>query len=239
MGNQASVNKHLENAQRTGVFTFNKSNITEFPKDVVKVKDNIRSLDVSVNKLKTIPDYIGSFTNLKHLNLSSNRLHAIPDTVGNLKKLETLDVSCNLLTALPTSLSKLANLRTLTLKENALTSFPLQVVGLKHLEVIDLSKNKISEISDGIEDLQSTELNLNQNQITKISSSIASCPRLKVLRIEENCLPITGIPPKLLSDSQVNLISFEGNLFEAKDFQGIEGHDKYLERFTASKKKLM
>lgn len=239
MGNQASVKNHLENAQRTGVFTLSKNSITEFPKDVEKVKGNIRSLDLSVNKLKSIPDYIGSFTNLKHVNLSSNRLNTLPQTIGDLRKLETLDVSSNCLTSLPTTLEKLANLRTLVLKDNALTSFPLQIVQLKHLEVIDLSKNKISEIPDGIGGLQSTELNLNQNQLSKISESIALCPRLKVLRIEENCLPASSIPKKLLSDSQVNLICFDGNLFEPKDFQAIEGHDKYLERFTASKKKLM
>ena len=239
MGNQASVKNHMDNAQRTGVFTLSKMNITEVPKDITRIKDNIRSLDLSVNKLKAIPDSIGSFSNLKHVNLSDNKLHSIPESIGNLTKLETLHVCNNLLSSLPITLSKLNHLRILSLSGNALTSFPLQIVGLKHLDVLDVSKNKMTEIPAGVESLSVSELNLNQNQLSKISESIALCPRLKVFRLQENCLPLTGIPSKLLSDSPVNLIAFEGNLFGDKDFQGLPGYELYLERFTASKKKLM
>jgi len=166
-------------------------------------------------------------------------LRALPDSIGNLKKLETLIVSNNQLTALPISLEGLVNLRTLTISGNLLSSFPLQIVGLKHLEAIDLSKNKISEIPDGVEALQATEVNLNQNQLSRISESIASCPRLRVLRVEENCLPLSGIPKKLLTDSPVSLLAVEGNLFESKDFHQLDGYEAYLERFTATKKKMM
>jgi len=239
MGNQQTVKTHLQNAERTGVFTFSKCKITEFPKEIQRVQSTVRSLDLSVNKLKTIPDYLGSFVNLKHLNLSDNQLKALPDSIGNLKKLETLIVSNNQLTALPISLEGLVNLRTLTISGNLLSSFPLQIVGLKHLEAVDLSKNKISEIPDGVEALQATEVNLNQNQLSRISESIASCPRLRVLRVEENCLPSSGIPKKLLTDSPVSLLAVEGNLFESKDFHQLDGYEAYLERFTATKKKMM
>lgn len=239
MGNQASVKNHLENASRTGVFQLSGSNVSEFPKDIVRIKDTVRSMDLSKNKLKLIPDYLGTFINLKHLNLNDNKIGTMPSSIGELSKLESLSIRNNLLVTLPRSLENLSHLRSLDVSGNHITAFPKQFVNLKHLDLIDLSRNKITEIPEGVESLQVSELNMNQNQISKISESIASCPRLKVLRLDENCLPLSAIPQKLLTDSSVSLISVEGNLFEAKDFQQMTGFDVYQERFTATKKKLM
>ena len=238
MGNQASVKMHMENASRTGVFQLKGSNIVDFPKELVNIKDNIRSLDLSANKLKQIPDVLGSFANIKHLNLGDNKLGTIPSSLGQLSRLETLVLKNNLLVTLPRTLESLANLRTIDLSGNLFSSIPVQILGLKRLEMLDLSRNKITEIPDAIAGLQASELNLNQNQISKIPESIASSPRLKVLRLDENCLPLAGIPKPLLTDSSVCVLSLEGNLFEAKDLQSVDGYDRYLERFTATKKKL-
>lgn len=59
-----------------------------------------------------------------------------------------------------------------------------------------------------------------------LSPDVALCPRLKVLRLEENCLELSSIPPSILGDSQVSLLSVEGNLFEVKDLRDLEGYDK-------------
>lgn len=239
MGNQTSVKSHLENASRTGVFQLSGSGVSDFPKDIVRIKDTVRSLDLSNNKIKVIPDYLGTFLNLKHLNLNDNKLGTVPGNIGDLSKLESLSLKNNMLVTVPRSLQSLSHLRTVDLSGNNIDSFPVQFSSLKHLEVLNLSKNRISAIPDGVEGLQVSELNLNQNQISSISSSIAECPRLKVLRLDENCLSLAAIPTKLLTDSSVSLISVEGNLFDAKDFQSHDGYDVYLQRFTATKKKLM
>ena len=59
--------------------------------------------------------------------------------------------------------------------------------------------------------------------------------RLKVLRVEENCL--SGIPPAVLKDSTISTFFFEGNLFSKKDFENTDGHDEYSKRFTESRQK--
>jgi len=43
---------------------------------------------------------------------------------------------------------------------------------------------------------------------------------------------------EFLERSQLSLITFEGNLFQEKDFQALPGYDKYEERFTATKRRL-
>lgn len=102
-------------------------------------------------------------------------------------------------------------------------------------------------------------------QISVLAPEISRCPRLKVLRLEENCLELSSIPMSILKDSQVSLFSVEGNLFEVKKLRDLDGYDQvrltpppwagpaphrpvkclrfcwcrpqYMERFTATKKK--
>lgn len=163
---------------------------------------------------------------------------SLPDSICKLKKLESLHLSGNHLSKLPDSLSLLANLRTVVLSDNRLTEFPRCFCGLKHLDVLDLSHNRISEVPDYVGELQATELNLNQNQISLLSERVSTCPRLKVLRLEENCLQVSSIPTQLLTNSSVSLLAIEGNLFELKDLQEKEGYEAYMERYTATKKKM-
>lgn len=63
-------------------------------------------------------------------------------------------------------------------------------------------------------------------QISQISVKISCCPRLKVLRLEENCLELSMLPQSILSDSQICLLAVEGNLFEIKKLRELEGYDK-------------
>jgi hypothetical protein len=81
------------------------------------------------------------------------------------------------------------------------------------------------------------ELNLNQNQISRLSENIADCPRLKVLRVEENCLALSTFTPRILRDSAIALLAVDGNVFDNKSFQGLDGYEQYMERYTSTKKK--
>ena len=82
------------------------------------------------------------------------------------------------------------------------------------------------------------ELILNKNQLNSLPENLAKCRNLKVLRVEENCLNKTDFHQSILAESQLNLIVFEGNLFQERDFQQLPGYEQYQERFTAVKKKM-
>ncbi|XP_072720986.1 leucine-rich repeat-containing protein 57 isoform X2 [Ciconia boyciana] len=169
--------------------------------------------------------------------ISFTMTSALPEELCKLKKLETLHLNGNHLRQLPAAFGQLAALKTLSLSGNQLRTVPAQLCGLHHLDVVDLSKNQIQNVPDTVGELQAIELNLNQNQISQISVQISHCPRLKVLRLEENCLELSMLPQSILSDSQISLLAVEGNLFEIKKLRELEGYDKYMERFTATKKK--
>ena len=85
-----SVFEHVEHARRTGVcalqgrelslvrnYTPKKHKIhyaLQFPERVKELKENLRTLDVSQNKLVAIPSWIEDFHRLKSLSLANNKL---------------------------------------------------------------------------------------------------------------------------------------------------------------------
>ncbi|XP_067119917.1 leucine-rich repeat-containing protein 57-like [Centruroides vittatus] len=235
MGN--SIKPQIQNAEKTGVCQLCNCDLSEFPRDLFSLK-TLRTLDISGNKISNIPSNVGLFVHLKHLTANNNKISQLPKEIGNLTKLESLSLNGNRLTALPSTLSQLKNLRTVSISNNHLTKFPVVFCDLPHLDMLDLSHNKITEVPDDLQNLFVAELNMNQNQLSELPEAIALCPRLKVLRVEENCLQLSAISLKILTDSLISLLAVDGNLFELKDLHNMEGYEKYMERYTATKKKM-
>ncbi|KHJ43308.1 leucine Rich repeat-containing domain protein [Trichuris suis] len=238
MGNKSTKN-HLENAQKTGVCQLSGCKLKKVPAQLLSCGTSLRSLNLRCNRLAELPSFISYFENLKHLTLDSNRLTFLPNEIGLLPKLEQLSVSNNMISALPETIGELKRLKLLNLSVNSFKEFPTVLFQMTQIDVIDLSCNKITCIPDGIQTLGAVELNLNQNQLSSISESIADCSRLKVLRVEENCLAADSFWCKILSDSQIALLAVEGNLFDMREFRELDGYQRYMERFTATKRKMM
>lgn len=237
MGN-SGLKQHYDTASKTGVLQISDHKIKEIPADVFNLCDRLRNLDLSKNKLTCLSDDVSKLKLLKQLNLDSNKLEWLPDALANLKKLEMLNVSNNLLVTLPDSFLSLTNLKQVYLNNNRIKKFPLHLLGLSNLEVVELSNNKITEVPEGMSELYATELNLSQNEISNLSDDLHQAPRLKILRLEENCLSLDSIKPSLLRDSKIHTLNIDGNLFEAKQLVSVEGYNEYTERYTAMKKKM-
>lgn len=236
MGN-SQVKQHFDMAEKTGALQLSKQGLKEFPENLHKLSKNLRTLDFSENKIAAVPPYIGSFQQLKTVNLNSNRIVSLPQELGSLKKLESLLLDSNAISKLPSTFVNLSHLRTVSLGSNNFQVFPQELCDLKQLDAIDLSRNKITAIPADCKVCHTIELNLNQNQISTLPECIAEWPRLKVLRLEENCLEITALTPKIMKQSQISLLAVEGNVFDTKMFNNIEGYEDYMARYTATKKK--
>lgn len=89
----------------------------------------------------------------------------LPSEIGKLKKLETLSLNGNRIQQLPPSLGQLRALRTLNLSGNQFSEFPPGLGTLRHLDLLDLSRNKIRNVPSALSELQTIEINLNQNQV--------------------------------------------------------------------------
>ncbi|KAK0395928.1 hypothetical protein QR680_001491 [Steinernema hermaphroditum] len=175
------VQKHMETAKKSRVLQLKSAGLKKVPQTVEEVADILRNLDLTHNKIREIPVFIGAFTMLKQLHLSENLIEELPDEIGCLKKLEVLNIG----------------------------------------------------------DLKASELILNQNRLRALNNGLASCRRLKILRLQENCLSKENFSDTVLRDSTISLITFEGNMFQEKEFQQLPGYESYQDRFTAIKKKGM
>nr|CDS27723.1 leucine rich repeat containing protein 57 [Hymenolepis microstoma] len=242
MGNNA--NSRFEVANKTGSLQLSNLNLKKTP-DGVKKLTNLRILDLSNNSLICLEPWIGLLMNMKLLNVSHNKLEFLPGELSHLNKLETLNASYNRLTTLlnspnSISLSSLRHLRNVNLSNNQLTEFPLELCSSDiPLDILDLSKNNISLIPDATSSLQVIELDLSENKINTISESLAKCSRLKILRLAHNDIQQGEFPLALLESSNISLFSIEGNPISLKVLQELPAYAKYMERYTATKRKGM
>ncbi|VDK72002.1 unnamed protein product [Onchocerca ochengi] len=233
------LHHHLETAQKSRVLQLRNNGLKILPEQLQEVCEILRNLDVSHNKIRTLPTFISLFNNLKQLHLSNNELESLPDEIGVLKKLEILDLSCNRLSCLPQSLAGLCSLKTLNLSKNRFTHLPVCLCHLSALNILDISSNFIEFLPDEVKFLKTSELNLNQNRINSLNAAnLVHCEALRTLRVEENCLNKTDFISDFLINSNVSLIAYAGNLFQEKDFQNLPGYDEYQNRYTATKRKM-
>ena len=115
--------------------------ITEFLNDESK---NI--LDLSSLSLTSLPPIFNTdpfIKRLTKLDISHNRLTSLPVGIGGLQALQELKVSENRLTSLPAEIGRLQALQWLGVHYNLLTSLPVGIGGLRALQRLDVSHNNI------------------------------------------------------------------------------------------------
>ncbi|VDK49325.1 unnamed protein product [Anisakis simplex] len=233
-----TVQQHIDNARKSRILQLKGCNLKIVPEQLNEVSGILRNLDLSENRIRELPESVGLFNNLKQLHVSSNQLQALPDEVGMLKKLEVLNAACNAISSLPDSFAGLSSLKVLNLSANKFSTLPVVLTHLFSLDNLDMSGNLLEKLPDEVGALKTSEMNFNQNRLSSLNENLAKCERLKTLRVEENCLNRKDFGPELLSNSNISLIAYAGNLLQDKDFQSLPGYEDYQIRFTATKRKM-
>ena len=100
-------------------------------------------LDLHNNLLKNIPPSLVKLTNLKSLNLSDNHIRTLPNDIGDLISLSALELSRNELQFVPVSVLQCTSLTTLSLHSNVLEVLPDAIGTLPLLTKLDISGNRI------------------------------------------------------------------------------------------------
>jgi len=137
----------------------------------------LRVCDLSLNKLSSMDLLFAKENDLRTLNLSGNFLKSIPDELTCLDGLQRLNLSQNMISEIPQSLSKMHELIDLNLADNSISRIDHAFFTLP-LEDINLSVNAIEHLAlGGLEELE--YLNLDENPLSELSLSEGFAPYLK------------------------------------------------------------
>ncbi|GER27760.1 leucine-rich repeat protein kinase family protein [Striga asiatica] len=162
------------------------------PERTIGRLSKLETLNLSINKISSLPGDLWSLRRLKNLNLSFNNISGfIPNKVGHLVHLQSLDLSFNRFHgSIPEAIGSLVKLQALNLSNNQLASdIPSKVLKCKSLAYLDLSSNILTgPLHNGFgaafRELQF--LNLAGNRITGRASDLVGLKSIRVLNISGN-----------------------------------------------------
>ncbi len=124
--------------------------------EALKNPEKVYRLDLSKQKLQSLPKAVFGLYNLQELNLAKNKLFEIPQEIGNLTNLQKLNVSKNNITTLPASIGSLTNLTELVANQNDIYKLPAEIGNLINLEKLDLWSTAMDVFPQEISMLKNT-----------------------------------------------------------------------------------
>jgi Leucine-rich repeat (LRR) protein len=115
--------------------------------------DSVYRLDLSKQKLDSLPQEVMTFKNLRELHLEKNRLTSLPDNFY-FEDLRILDISKNKLENFPEALCKVPSLRRLYISKNKIDSLPDCIGNMSDLIELDAWFNPIDYLPESLTQLR-------------------------------------------------------------------------------------
>lgn len=173
----------------------------------------LMNLDLSYNKLETLPAKFFSLLELRNLNLKYNILKKLDTGITDLIMLNYLDLSHNNLTALPIGIGYLVRLIMLDVSHNLLKNLPPDIMSMRALQRLNASFNQLEELPS-LGELRKIETIMFQgNQLTSFPD-VSGCIALKELHLSDN--NITDINMLHLEEvRQLKTLMLENNNIKA------------------------
>lgn len=166
--------------------------------------------------------YLPRFSQLKSLNLSHNRLGVFPECVCDVLSLNELNLSCNDLHIIPLQIGNLSSLQTLLLDGNYLESLPEELGDLSQLNCLGLSFNNFSQIPAVLERLSGVDkLAMAGNRV----ESLELCSLMRINHLKNIDLRLNGLrcvkSDNLKAVIQVTQLDLRDNLLTSLDLSSL------------------
>ncbi|MGV3624017.1 MAG: leucine-rich repeat-containing protein kinase family protein [Archangium sp.] len=169
-------------------------------------------LDLTNRALESVPDEVFAHAGtLEELDLSRNRLTSLPPRMTELKKLKRLFCSSNPFETVPEVLGELPSLEMIGFKSCALKSVPSSSLPPR-LRWLILTDNQLTSLPDSLgERPRLQKLALAGNQLTSLPSTFSKLTSLELLRISAN--RFAAFPSVLSNLPKLSWLAFAGNPF--------------------------
>lgn len=162
--------------------------LTEFPREIFSLADSLEVLNLSGNRLSSLPDDLPRLHRLRILFCSDNCFSEVPAVLGDCSELEMVGFKANRIQYLPA---------------NALPP---------KLRWLILTDNQLEQLPDTLGDCHRLQkLMLAGNRLRSLPTTLANCRQLELLRIAANRLP--SLPAWLLTMPRLSWLAFAGNPF--------------------------
>ena len=170
------------------------ADLTEFPLEILELAPTLEVLDLSNNRLRSLPNDFDRLQNLKILFLSQNEFDHLPEVLGRCSQLSMIGFKANRIRVVSGAAFP-PLLRWLILTDNAIEELPLEIGQLKFLQ----------------------KLMLAGNQLKTLPEEMINCINLELIRLAANQLE--ALPEWLLTLPKLSWLAFGGNLGQSFKLQ--------------------
>lgn len=165
----------------------------EFPREIFELAETLEVLDLSGNRLSSLPDDLPRLNRLRIIFCSNNRFTTLPAVLGRCPQLEMVGFKSNQIRRVPADALP-ERLRWLILTDNEIEALPAEIGRCGRLQKLALAGNRLGALP----------------------AEMADCTRLELLRISANRL--AALPDWLLTLPRLAWLAYAGNPFcEARE----------------------
>lgn len=197
--------------------------LTEFPLEILDLADSLEILNLTNNRLKSLPAEFARLQKLRIAFFSNNDFEELPTVLSKCPNLSMIGFKSNKIAtiaeaALPPSV------RWLILTDNQIEQVPASWGQLRQLQKLMLAGNQLRSLPDEMAACQNLELiRLAANQLTELPSWLLTLPRLSWLAYSGNpfCESTSSTHPSLAEIDWTDLTIHEtlgegasGNIFK-------------------------
>lgn len=181
--------------------------IEKLPPEIGELS-KLRKLFLSYNpELVTLPYSVAKLHSLNSILLRDNPKLRIPDSLFSHQGLENIAIQGENITKIPPQVYRLPNLKMLVYKNNKISTVSASIANLTTLNVINFDKNQIINFPAVDRLVNLVDLELSNNQLTRLPKGIERLKKLKSLRVSDNNIDdsTTGVLQKLTQLENLDL----------------------------------
>lgn len=150
-------------------------NLTEFPTEILSLKETLEVLDLTGNQLSMLPDELAGFGKLRIIFCSENRFTELPEVLGRCPALTMVGFKANRI-ATVSAKALPAGLRWLILTDNAVEQLPDELGQCDALQKLMLAGNRLRELPASLANCRKLELlRIAANRIERFPSGCSRC----------------------------------------------------------------
>ena len=166
--------------------------LDEFPREVFTLADTLTMLDLSGNRLRTLPDDLPRLRELRTLFCSGNLFETLPASLGACPALDLVGFKANAIAHVPAEALS-PGLRWLILSDNRVEAMPETLGACRRLRKLALAGNRLAALPAGI----------------------AHCEALELIRLSANAFARLedALPDGLLALPRLTWLAYAGNPF--------------------------